>query len=68
VHIRRTDNISPFHTLEEYMYHVEEYYKLQESNGIFNPKKIYLATDDLTLFNEAYNKQVKVDFFFFFFT
>ncbi|XP_026823366.1 alpha-(1,6)-fucosyltransferase-like [Rhopalosiphum maidis] len=55
VHIRRT-NKSPFHTLEEYMYHVEEYYKLQESNGIINTKKIYLATDDPKLYNEAYNK------------
>ncbi|KAF0750977.1 alpha-1,6-fucosyltransferase-like [Aphis craccivora] len=48
VHIRRTDKISSFHQLEEYMYYVEDYYKLQELNGEVNYKKIYLATDDPT--------------------
>ncbi|KAE9527274.1 hypothetical protein AGLY_012972 [Aphis glycines] len=60
VHIRRTDKISSFHQLEEYMYYVEEYYKLQELNGEVTYKKIYLATDDPTLFKEAYDKQVKI--------
>ncbi|CAH1725613.1 unnamed protein product [Aphis gossypii] len=56
VHIRRTDKISSFHRLEEYMYYVEEYYKLQELNGEVIYRKIYLATDDPTLFKEAYDK------------
>jgi len=65
VHIRRTDKISSFHQLEEYMYYVEDYYKLQELNGEVNYKKIYLATDDPTLFKEAYDKQVKIVFYFY---
>lgn len=47
------------------MYYVEEYYKLQELNGEVNYKKIYLATDDPTLFKEAYDKQVKIIFYFY---
>ncbi|XP_025202573.1 alpha-(1,6)-fucosyltransferase-like [Melanaphis sacchari] len=55
VHITRTKKIKSFHKLEEYMYHVEEYYKLQELNNIIiNSKTIYLATDDPTLFKEVY--------------
>jgi len=60
VHIRRMDKIGSFHKLEEYMYYVEEYYKLEEMNGKTLFKAIYLATDDPTLFEEAYKKRVKV--------
>ncbi|XP_060868925.1 alpha-(1,6)-fucosyltransferase-like isoform X2 [Metopolophium dirhodum] len=56
VHIRRTDKIGSFHKLEEYMYYVEQYYKQQQMNGKDLYKTIYLATDDPTLFKEAYKK------------
>ncbi|XP_029342410.1 alpha-(1,6)-fucosyltransferase-like isoform X1 [Acyrthosiphon pisum] len=56
VHIRRTDKIGLSHKLEEYMYYVEQYYKQQQMNGKDLFKTIYLATDDPTLFKEAYKK------------
>jgi len=62
VYIRRTDKIkteASLHTLDEYMVHVEEYYKLKELSGDVNRKRIYLATDEPTLFDEAKRKYVK---------
>ena len=56
MHVRRTDKLireASLHRLEEYMYHVEEYYKLKELNGEYDTKRIYLATDEPTLFDEA---------------
>lgn len=56
VHIRRTDKINfeaSLHTLDEYMVHVEEYYKRKELSGEVNRKRIYLATDEPNLFGEA---------------
>lgn len=35
------------------MIHVEEYYKFQELNNKIYKKRIYLATDEPKLFNEA---------------
>lgn len=64
LHIRRTDKIireASLHELEEYMYHVEEYYKLKELNGGYDKKRIYLATDDPTLFDEARLKYPEYD-------
>ncbi|VVC25203.1 Hypothetical protein CINCED_3A016224 [Cinara cedri] len=57
VHIRRTDTIiyeAKIHKLDEYMTHVEEYYKIRQlqSDAVII-KRIYLATDDPTLFTEA---------------
>lgn len=62
VHIRRTDKINTeasLHTLDEYMIHVEEYYKQKELSGNVSRKRIYLATDEQTLFDEAKRKYVK---------
>lgn len=64
VHIRRTDKIGSFHKLEEYMYYVEQFYKLQKMNERNVFKSIYLATDDPTLFEEASKKRVRVVLFF----
>ncbi|KAL5243985.1 hypothetical protein ACI65C_011395 [Semiaphis heraclei] len=64
IHVRRTDKLlgeASFHKLEEYMYHVEEYYKLKELNGEYHKKRIYLATDDATLFDEARLKYPEYD-------
>ncbi|CAI6347476.1 unnamed protein product [Macrosiphum euphorbiae] len=64
LHIRRTDkliNEASLHKLEEYMYHVEEYYKLKELDGVYDTKRIYLATDDPTLFDEARLKYPEYD-------
>jgi glycoprotein 6-alpha-L-fucosyltransferase len=65
VHVRRADKINKdagFHALEEYMIHVEEYYKLKELSGQIKKKRIYLATDEPNLFAEAKRKYVKSDF------
>lgn len=59
VHIRRTDKVnreSALHELEEYMYHVEDYYKIKRLDGGVDKKRIYLATDEPTLFDEAKRK------------
>ncbi|XP_060867350.1 alpha-(1,6)-fucosyltransferase-like [Metopolophium dirhodum] len=64
LHIRRTDkliNEASLHKLEEYMYHVEEYYKLRELDGVYDAKRIYLATDEPTLFDEARLKYPEYD-------
>lgn len=49
VHIKRTDKLTSeatLHTLDEYMVHVEDYYKRKNLSGEVNQKRIYLATDD----------------------
>jgi glycoprotein 6-alpha-L-fucosyltransferase len=59
VHIRREDKIfseAALHELDEYMYHVGEYYKIKQLNGGVDKKRIYLATDEPTLFDEAKRK------------
>ncbi|XP_029342404.1 alpha-(1,6)-fucosyltransferase-like [Acyrthosiphon pisum] len=64
LHIRRSDKLikeASLHKLEEYMYHVEEYYKLKELDGVNDTKRIYLATDDPTLFDEARLKYPEYD-------
>ncbi|VVC25201.1 Hypothetical protein CINCED_3A008581 [Cinara cedri] len=57
VHVRRTDKIkseAALHNLDEYMYHVGEYYKIKELyDGRPCEKRIYLATDEPQVFDEA---------------
>ena len=48
VHIRRSDKIgreADFHYVDEYMSHVELYYKHLSKHGPVDKKRIYLATD-----------------------
>lgn len=62
VHIRRTDKVgteAAFHKLEEYMIHVEEYYKHKELSDKVDKKRVYLATDEPKLFSEAKRKCVQ---------
>ncbi|VVC25206.1 Hypothetical protein CINCED_3A022785 [Cinara cedri] len=59
VHIRRTDKVgteAAFHKLEEYMVHVELYYKHKELSDKIIKKRVYLATDEPKLFSEAKDK------------
>lgn len=61
VHIRRTDKVgteAAFHKLDEYMVHVEEYYKNKELIEKLDKKRVYLATDEPKLFSEAKHKYV----------
>ncbi|CAF1024054.1 unnamed protein product [Rotaria sp. Silwood1] len=58
IHIRRTDKLASeaaFHSLSEYMKYVEDYYIIYQYQ---NPdlkliKRVYLASDDPSVFNEA---------------
>lgn len=62
VHIRRTDKVgteAAFHKLDEYMTHVEQYYKQRELSEKIDKKRVYLATDEPKLFSEAKKKYLK---------
>ena len=59
IQVRRTDKINTeaaFHTLAEYMVHVEERYEYQEVLGNHWKKRVYIATDDPSVVKEAINK------------
>ncbi|CAH1104583.1 unnamed protein product [Psylliodes chrysocephalus] len=56
VHIRRTDKVgteAAFHRLEEYMLHVDQYFDYLETKQVVNKRRIYLASDDPKVFQEA---------------
>ena len=57
--MRRTDKVgteAAFHGIEEYMVHVENYYQLQQKIRPVDKKRVYLATDDQNLLEEARQK------------
>ncbi|XP_077997267.1 alpha-(1,6)-fucosyltransferase-like [Glandiceps talaboti] len=59
VHVRRTDKVgteAAFHNIEEYMFHVEEYYERLKLKQDVPIKRVYLATDDPKLLPEAREK------------
>lgn len=63
VHIRRTDKVgteAAFHKLDEYMVHVEQYYKQKELGEKVDKKRVYLATDEPKLFSEAKLKCIQI--------
>lgn len=47
-----------FHPIEEYMIHVEEQFQLLARRTRVDKKRVYLATDDPSLLQEAKNKSV----------
>lgn len=49
-----------FHPIEEYMIHVEEQFQLLARRVHVDKKRVYLATDDPSLLQEARNKSVPV--------
>ncbi|XP_025104219.1 alpha-(1,6)-fucosyltransferase-like isoform X1 [Pomacea canaliculata] len=56
VHVRRTDKLfgeAAFHSLEEYMHHVEDYYQQLEHHTGPLTRRVYLATDDPNVLKEA---------------
>jgi len=59
--VRRTDKVgteAAFHSIEEYMTHVEEWYQqhaLVTGNQV-DQKRVFLATDDANLLREAKTK------------
>jgi len=59
VHIRRTDKVgteAAFHPLDEYMSHVEEYFKQLEMTQPVDVRRVYLASDDPTVLKDAKEK------------
>lgn len=59
VHVRRTDKVgteAAFHRIEEYMTHVEDYFLTLEINGTVVPRRIFLASDDARVIEEARKK------------
>ncbi|XP_077866005.1 alpha-(1,6)-fucosyltransferase-like [Saccoglossus kowalevskii] len=59
VHVRRTDKVgteAAFHNIDEYMVHVEEYYKRLSRIRDVPIKRVYLATDEPKLLSEAKQK------------
>ncbi|CAF3305974.1 unnamed protein product [Rotaria socialis] len=61
IHVRRTDKVgteAAFHDISEYMKYAEDYYityQYQNPNSKFI-KRVYLATDDPSVFNDARTK------------
>jgi glycoprotein 6-alpha-L-fucosyltransferase len=73
VHIRRTDKIgseAAFHSLDEYMKHVDEFYDLYElmknetTSSTSGGRNVYLASDDPAIFDEAVSKYPKYTFIY----
>ena len=59
MHVRRTDKINleaAFHSIEEYMYWVDLYYKKLSKKQTVDKKRVYLASDDATVLPEARQK------------
>ncbi|XP_029820130.1 alpha-(1,6)-fucosyltransferase isoform X2 [Manacus vitellinus] len=65
VHVRRTDKVgteAAFHPIEEYMVHVEERFELLARRMQVDKKRVYLATDDPSLLQEAKSKYPNYEF------
>jgi len=60
LHIRRTDKLfaeAQFHGIEEYMKHVDQFYKeLEEKSGPLPNKHVFIASDDPKVIPEAIQK------------
>ena len=61
VHVRRTDKVgteAAFHAIDEYMQHVHEFYEQREMEAApgSQPRCVYLASDDPTVFQDAVKK------------
>ena len=65
MHIRRSDKIgltnpdykeAAYHSVDEYMFHVESYFNQIDMDGKINARRVYLASDDPSVFSEAKSK------------
>lgn len=64
VHIRRTDKVgteASFHSLEEYMQHVDEYYNQLEVTQFIEKRRIFIASDDPKVIEDAKQKYPHYD-------
>ncbi|KAG1662109.1 Alpha-(1,6)-fucosyltransferase [Nymphon striatum] len=65
IHVRRTDKVgteADFHGIEEYMEHVDEYYQKLEMTEDVPARRVYLATDDPTVLDQAKKQYPKYIF------
>ena len=61
VHVRRTDKVgseAAFHSIDEYMSHVADFFKQLEMSQVVDKRRIYLASDDPGVFHEITSKLV----------
>ena len=59
MHVRRTDKVSTeakLHQVEEYMLHVEDWFRFQEKINLVEERRVYLATDDPSVLIEVRRK------------
>ena len=59
VHIRRTDKVNleaAYHSVDEYMYWVDLYFKTLEAKQKVEQRRVYLASDDPNVLSEAIKK------------
>ena len=59
VHVRRTDKVgmeAQFHAVQEYMAYVEEWFDIYEKRHPGVQRRVYLASDDPNVLQEAKNK------------
>uniref|UniRef100_A0A646QIG9 Alpha-(1,6)-fucosyltransferase n=1 Tax=Hemiscolopendra marginata TaxID=943146 RepID=A0A646QIG9_9MYRI len=59
IHVRRTDKVgteAAFHNIYEYMEHVKEFYRQLELHHPVPVKRVYIASDDPSVFEEAKKK------------
>jgi len=65
VHVRRTDKVgteAAFHSLDEYMLYVAEYFDKLEMKRHVDVRRVYLASDDPTVLPEAKKKYPNYEF------
>nr|CAG4641568.1 EOG090X03KK [Eurycercus lamellatus] len=65
VHVRRTDKIgteAAFHSIDEYMFHVADYFNKLELRRKVDVRRVYLASDDPLVIPEAKKKYPDYEF------
>lgn len=56
IHVRRTDKVgaeAAFHSIDEYMMHVENYYETLETHEQVDRRRVYIATDDTSVISDT---------------
>lgn len=65
VHVRRTDKVgteAAFHSIDEYMFHVADYFNKLDMKQKVEVRRVYLASDDPSVIPEAKKKYPSYEF------
>jgi len=65
IHVRRTDKVgteAAFHSVEEYMTHVEEWFNMYQLNHKIDKKRVFVASDDPKVLAECRKKFSEYEF------